>query len=384
VTEVDRIAEIQDPVLRNLQITQCYAELSSALTVRTGFSANWCTFATWASRQAGQSIRKEDLYQTLERLLEERLLSRQAAEVVVQQIQRMGPNKGEEEILRAVRKALNIQTAVERASDAVGRGNKKVFVEIGREFARFYQECLNDEVPDVGKLERFCAGLRPGEPPGGQRYLNQAFHHYYRAFFIQDPRQRAQLMLCANLEIGLHEQTRLQPEIAEALDAGFVNPLQFTRLVLAASFPFSGWLVTSQWIGRRLFGQKNSFDRAAQVLLGSAEALVRHALTETMMTIYLPPNLTVRLGADLTEGFPDSLRLIDEPDLRILLAQVDKTQDSLVESGALDWANLPDRMNFIADLFRCYQEWRDLFDPPFTPEQTAAIKAGRMPEGELF
>ena len=31
VTEVDRIAALSDPIVRNLQITQCYFELSAAL-----------------------------------------------------------------------------------------------------------------------------------------------------------------------------------------------------------------------------------------------------------------------------------------------------------------------------------------------------------------
>ena len=60
-TEVERIAALPDPVLRNLQITQCYHELAACLPGRTGPGANWCTFATWASKQAGQTIRKEDL-----------------------------------------------------------------------------------------------------------------------------------------------------------------------------------------------------------------------------------------------------------------------------------------------------------------------------------
>jgi hypothetical protein len=34
-----------------------------AMTKRLGPCANWCTFATWASRQAGQTIRGEDLAQ---------------------------------------------------------------------------------------------------------------------------------------------------------------------------------------------------------------------------------------------------------------------------------------------------------------------------------
>ena len=66
VAEVERIAALADPVVRNLQITQCYFELSAAVASHIGPGANWCTFATWASRQAGQTIRKEDLARTLE------------------------------------------------------------------------------------------------------------------------------------------------------------------------------------------------------------------------------------------------------------------------------------------------------------------------------
>ena len=59
VAEVSRIVAISDPTLRNLQITQCYYELSTAFAGRTGPLANWCTFATWASCQTGCTIRGE-------------------------------------------------------------------------------------------------------------------------------------------------------------------------------------------------------------------------------------------------------------------------------------------------------------------------------------
>src|SRR5512134_702818 len=71
--DVERTSALSDPVLRNLQITQCYHELAHVLAERTGPKANWCTFATWASRQAGQTIRKEDLRRLLESSLEGRL-----------------------------------------------------------------------------------------------------------------------------------------------------------------------------------------------------------------------------------------------------------------------------------------------------------------------
>jgi hypothetical protein len=38
------------------------------MTKYTDGNPNWCTFAVWASKQAGQSIRKEDLSRTFENL----------------------------------------------------------------------------------------------------------------------------------------------------------------------------------------------------------------------------------------------------------------------------------------------------------------------------
>ena len=381
--EVDRIARLRDPVLRNLQITQCYYELSRALTQRTGFSANWCTFATWASKQAGQSIRKEDLRRNLARVLEETSHAHQASEDVAREARLLGAKRSPSEIRAAVRLALDIRTAADRASEAVGRGNQKVFDEIGRVFARFYFEFLQDSEPDLEKLNRFCDTLRPGEPPDGQRYLRQAFRRYYQSFFVEDSKTRAELILCANIEIGLHEQTRLQPEITEALDAAFVNATGFTRRLIAASFPISGWLVISQWLKRRLLGRATPFDRAVQALLAATQLQMRRTITETIMSIRIPPDMLVSLGDDLTAGFPDVLRQLVDPDLCALLAQLDPTPDSLAESGALDWANLPDRLHFIIDLFRCYHESRNLFEAPFTPQQVEALKAGRLPDGRL-
>src|SRR5512147_2488931 len=66
VEEIDRIAQHGDPIIRNLEITQCYYEISQCVAELLGPSANWCTFATWASKQAGQTIRQEDLLRAFE------------------------------------------------------------------------------------------------------------------------------------------------------------------------------------------------------------------------------------------------------------------------------------------------------------------------------
>lgn len=67
VEDVERICAVADPMVRNLRITQCYHELSAALADRLGAGANWCTFATWASKQAGQTIRRQDFLRTSSR-----------------------------------------------------------------------------------------------------------------------------------------------------------------------------------------------------------------------------------------------------------------------------------------------------------------------------
>ncbi|HEY7676087.1 MAG TPA: hypothetical protein VIG69_03360 [Candidatus Methylomirabilis sp.] len=377
--EADRIALLSDPVVRNLQITQCYHELSLVLAKRTGPHANWCTFATWASKQAGQTIRKEDLQRALEHLLMTTPTTMQAAAHVATVAHQLGARREPEDIHRNVWEALRPSAAIERASAAVARGNQKVFAEIGRECARFAGACLNDPTFDAEKIGRFCAALHPGDPPDGQRYLRQAFTRYYQAFFERESKARAELMLLANLEIGFHEQTRLQPEIAEALEAALVDPSQFMRGLIGALFPYGGWPAYAALLFRRLRGRGTPLETAATQLITVARRQVRLFLTEHMMVLCLPRGVRLRLGDDLRAGFPAALEQVTSPDLRTLLEQIDPTPDSLRETGAVDWADLPDRLHFIADLFRCYQEAPVLWEPPFTPDQVAAVKAGRLP-----
>ncbi len=63
--EVRRIAAIANPVIRNLEITHCYSRLAAEFAERSDEGANWCTYATWASRQAGRTVRGEDLLEHL-------------------------------------------------------------------------------------------------------------------------------------------------------------------------------------------------------------------------------------------------------------------------------------------------------------------------------
>jgi len=386
ITEVDQIANLSDPVQRNLQITQCYHELSSALAARLAVDANWCTFATWASKQAGQTIRKQDLARAMEDLLT--TPSTAQAVPAATAAQQVGAQGSPGEILRMAWEAINPYAAMERASAAVARGNLKVFAEIGRQFARFEASLLVDSTFDGEAIARFCADLQPGDPPDGQRYLCQAFGRYYQAFFEPDPKARAELVLLASLEMGLHEQTRLQPEIAAALEAILVDPhpaerRSIERRLIGSLFPQRGWWVYAGMLFRRLLRRPGRLEKAIDRLIAVARQQLRLLLTEHLLALTLPGGLRLRLGDDLQAEYPTLLRQITNPDLGALLAHIDPTPDSLQETGAADWADLPDRLHFIADLFRCYQQSPEMSEPPFTPEQVAEIKAGRLPAGYL-
>ena len=381
--EVERIANLSDAVLRNLQITQCYHELSRVFAERTGGGANWCTFAAWASKQAGQTIRKEDLARALQRSLEAEATAVQASRDVQSSVRRVGLRFDIAEILDLLWNAYDPRTAFERSSAAVARGNLKVFAEIAREFARFIADCLSDTVYDAQHIAGFIEQLRPGDPPDGQQFLRQAFQHYYQAFFEVDAKARAELLLLANLEIGYHEQVRLQDDINEALVAPVITPQAFVRNLLQVLLPNAGWSATIGWFFLRVLGRLTDFDRAVEVYVAGAQRQAQFLVTKALMTIELSSTARLRLGDDLSAVFPPALQHLSNPDLLALLAQIDPTPDSTRESGTEYWGDFADRIHFIADMFRCYELSDELLGPPFSEDQTAALKQGRIPEGRL-
>jgi hypothetical protein len=266
---------------------------------------------------------------------------------------------------------------VERCSEAVARGNAKVFDEIGLAFARFVAAL--EAGPAAGDaVERVAAGLRPGPPPDGQDLLRAAFAGYALAARATAPGPRAEQLLLANLRIGLHEQTRLQPEIAEALDAPLAG-VRDLRVGLVRALVPQGRALPAL---RRLPAVARMLDQAVERLGDRLRLRLRGVITECFMTLDLPGG-PVRLGRDLVGTCPEVLRAPAEPGLVELLARVDPVAGGTVGSGAEDWADLAQRMHFITELFRARHADASLFDPPFDAEQTAAIRQARMPTGRI-
>jgi hypothetical protein len=354
--EVRRIAAIADPVLRNLEITACYSRLAAAMTARGDPCSNWCTFATWASRQAGRTIRGEDLLAGLEHELGRDAELLHPVDSLWRALVRRGLFRRDTRLGGLVADLHTPFDAFELASDAVARGNRKVFAEIGLAFARYLHDCDADLPAESADLAAFVDGLRPGEPPEGQRYLRQAFARYQRQRFEPDPDRRAELVVLANLEIGLHEQTRLQPEIAEALDAAATTG---ERL--------------SGGVARRLLGA---------VVQRGLTRISREVITRSFMVLTLP-GAVLALGRNLDAPFPEALRTPTDAELGELLARFEPAAGALDDCGAEDWAQLTQRMHYIAHLFRAYHDATALGSAPFTPAQLERIAAGVVPDGDL-
>jgi hypothetical protein len=155
-------------------------------------------------------------------------------------------------------------------------------------------------------------------------------------------------VLLANLEIGLHEQARLQPEIAEALAAATAAEQGLLRRVL-------GWPLQRQ-----------------------LTRLSREAITRCLMVLTLPTG-TLHLGGNLeiTVVAPHNR------ELEALVSRYEPVAPALDDCGARDWSVLDQRMHFISHLFRGYQARRELAAPPFTPAQVERLRAGVLPDGEL-
>lgn len=348
---VDECAEAVatvDPVMLNLKITQLYHRIALDLTVLLGAQdVNWFGFACRASKTAGSAIRREDvptfgpLARALARLVPEALLTR----------------------MRRWRIVGHADAALEAVTARIAEGNRLIFSEIGPIFVRLVALCAEHPAYDRARIDALVSSLEPGPAEqGGQDLLRDALRAYYEAAFEPHPKKRAELILLGSLEIGLHEQIRVDPLIDEALD----RPM--TELVA----------VVAPWLARLPRAWRPE-ERARDIVCRRA----RRIITARLMRIRLPYG-DLRLGDDLPElparrRFPDLLTTLEHPDLAALFARFDRG----LPSRAIDWSDLDDRMRYIANFFRSRQKSLEIFEPPFLYEQQASISEGKVPAGPL-
>src|SRR6266700_92282 len=130
--EVTSIVAIRNAAARNQRITEAYWKLSAEVERRLLDHANWCTFATWASQQAGVTIRHEDLTDVLRDRLRASWKIRGVDATLIGLLEEDGLD-----LLQTVVNSVSDLGPLKRSADAVGHGNRKVFEEIGFQFARW-------------------------------------------------------------------------------------------------------------------------------------------------------------------------------------------------------------------------------------------------------
>lgn len=379
--EIQAILRMQDPVVRNLNITHTYHVLKIALTGLFGEeNVSWCAYATWASKTAGSFIRREVVPGLIHDFLERAdALTRSITEL---QDRLLGPFSAAVGVQRVLTRTLAEVT--EEVARNVALGNFIVFEELAPLYVAMLEEFPRAREGDREVLDRFLERLKPGPvEKGGQSLLIRAFTRYFEALFERQPKARAELIFLANALVGFHEQTRLQRPITAAMNA----PLRdiFLDCLTEYAGEHVGAMSGDGLREQRFLGR--SVRALFTPLANRLERLWRELSTRALMRMELP-DVVLPLGEDIPalnaeHDFPPDLVRLEHPDLLELMAQLDRTPDDTAGSAARDWGSLADRMNLIVDLFRTRQQDRLLYDQPFTFLQVEALRQGRVPHGRL-
>ncbi|HEY3253550.1 MAG TPA: hypothetical protein VGJ91_06365, partial [Polyangiaceae bacterium] len=310
LVEIERVAKLQQPVIRNLWITQHYHSLMGLLADVLGAgNANWSTFATWASKTAGQSIRGEEVPPEIQQLLVEEAKVHER----LSQLLRALPGALTEELdPLAVPKAV-----LGQVSEQIAIGNLKVFAELAPLFAKFWDRFHAPARLTEAELGAFVGDLKPGPAEqDGQDYLKLAFTSYFAGARAQTAKEKAEYVLYGNLLIGLHEQTRLQSYIAGAMDAPFEEQ-SYERLLAAQP----------DWLERLT---RPVFRTLLQTLKSELEDRWERLATRYLMTLTLPGGNLLHLGQDIPIGvspFPPVLNPLEYLELKQLVSSYDAHLD---------------------------------------------------------
>ncbi|MEX2528692.1 MAG: cyclic nucleotide-binding domain-containing protein [Gemmatimonadota bacterium] len=342
--EVESVILEADPVACNYGITRLYYRIGMGLARMLGDeNVNWPLFGARASYTAGAAIRKEVLTPPNVGV------GIPPLRLVIRMVERH---------FRDSSLTRRLESTLDTVSTAMAAGNLRIFAEIGSVVGRFLRTFGEDAAYDQVKLDAFLETLVPGPVElGGQDLLGQGLTSWYRACFEDDPDRKAERILLGNCLMGLHEQTRVQPDIAEALEA----PLRLT-----VGDEFGRWM-SGSFIVRHLPGRswlRGVADRIEYAFLRGVARLLRGGITRYFMRFQLPDG-DLRLGRSvrrsLTTPLSRELATIELLELRSFLERHGGFRDG----GATDWSSLGDRMRYIIVLFRRAQTDRRLFAPPF-------------------
>jgi hypothetical protein len=364
-----------EPILRNLKITQAYFDLSQAIAQRLGdTNANWCNFATWASKTAGRFIRMEDLNVHLHKLLH----AHDDYNDWLGMIQDKFTDLEIDHVFDHSRIHHAAHNVITEISADIAAGNLKVFSELGPVFSAMIEAFDMPLEEEKLAIEALLSGLIPGDTEsGGQDMLANAVRDFYAAKHETNKKRQAEIILRANAQTGLHEQVRLQPYIAAAMEA----PVHQNFMLIIHRH------VKDETPKHKHHLFHDAFNHLFQPIAQKTHDAWLKMSTHYLMTLVLPDG-TIHLGKDLPcpEGcplFPEHLSEPHDEELTTLLKKYEAHLNTPVKSHANNWAILEDRMHFILNLFRSRQQHRPLHASPFDADQENKIRQNTIPDGNL-
>ncbi|MEZ4462664.1 MAG: hypothetical protein R3E66_23640 [bacterium] len=271
-------------------------------------------------------------------------------------------------------------------TELLAAGNQLIFKDIAPPFWRFLDllDALSDQEisaytrrADLQAVLSDELKLDPrslDQTPDGEQLMVLAFEQYLRALVEPDADARAERMFVANGCVGL--QNKRASIVSWTRCSSSPRSTTLSRMCSHRCAPVCGLArvrhtsygpTVSKTFGergpeierkirnyRRLFSAIFFEGRATQVL--GTQLLLELQLGTTHFD----------LGEDISEArFAPGLRHITlgSTDFQSTFQKVaawDRTPDSAIDSAALDWSDLSDRMNYILDLFRTQQGQRKL------------------------
>ncbi len=327
--------------LRNHLVTLAYVDMGKEMSELLGpDDANWTCLAVWPSFTVGETIRA-----TGDPLGLKRMLGRAQSDPLG-----LAREKATGRLLRG-------RTSDGRVLNrSLAAGNRGVFFEIGLCWADFLATFAHKTLTDAEELSEFQkfaeridrVPLPPGKlwPDGNREQLKKGFAAYLEAMSCTDPKRKAELILLGNICMGDHEQRRLQGW----LDLSLLEPIRIVAKPIRN-------LGAGRFVGR----------------VETAWSLV---MTRKVFVVKMDKE-TIRVGRPvaLTAGqYPAPLDTLDAPEAVAEYLRVVNAGGGAA-TGAHHWNDFPDRMSFIASLFRAKQRSGLVGISPYTPEQEAQIWA---------
>ncbi|MEV5407238.1 hypothetical protein AB0K60_00155 [Thermopolyspora sp. NPDC052614] len=214
--------------------------------------------------------------------------------------------------------------------------------------------------------------------PADEEYLDISARMFHQAADTEDPAERAELLLGANIALSAYEQARAQ----KALELVLYRPIRWMLRV--------SWRSVLATLTRRPFHRLRLYISPHEdqpFLVRVLEEGWARLYTRYVMSLRTPVS-EIRLGKPLVPPSGVDARAVHAPignaEVRELAERFAASTADGATSGVANWLSYRERMRFIVSYFRMYLTVPDMFRPPFDPpaadELAAELRLGEVPE----